>query len=204
MKCIILIAVFVALACGSDEPKLVPHHLPYAGLPYAGLGHIAPLGYAHGLGYGHGLGYAHGLGHLAYASGAPAVLPEHNLAYAHLPNLAIPAPVPAGLAPGLDELVTKEKIIAPSRAITHITPQVTRYEPEFNVQEVPYDVPYPVHKIVRPVHEVKTVRHPVKVVEHAPVEHHTYTKSTVEHAPVYAHHGYAHAGYAHHGYALEH
>jgi len=183
MKCLIVLAVFVAVACGrpADEPKLLaaPYGaLPYAGLPYAGLPYA-------------GLPYAGAHLGLGYAAGAAPVLPEHNLAYAHLPNLAIPAPVPAGLAPGLDELVTKEKIIAPSRAITHITPQVTRLEPEFNVVEVPYDVPYPVEKIVRPIHEVKTIRHPVKVVEHAPVEHHTYTHSTVEHAPVYAHHGYA-------------
>jgi len=198
MKCLILLAAFVALTYGADEPKLLaaPYgHFPFAygAFPYAGH-----HGYAAAPHHGYALGYA---GHHGYAAGAAAVLPEHNLAYAHLPNLAVPAPVPYGLAPGLDELVTKEKIIAPSRAITHITPQVTRYEPEFNVQEVPYDVPYPVEKIVRPIHEVKTIRHPVKVVEHAPVEHHTYTHNTVEHAPVVAHHGYVAA--PHHGYGYK-
>jgi len=201
MKCLIVIAAFVALAFASEEAETPANTY--------GLAH--PLALGHHVAYaGHHAGYAGVLGYpaLAYgaapalAYGAAPVLPEHNLAYAQLPNLAVPAPVPYGEAPGLDELVTKEKIIAPARAITHITPQITKSVPEFNVVERPYDVPYPVEVVRRPVITKKVVKHPIKVVEHKPVVKHTYTHSkVVAPAHVQTHHvapAYHHAVPAYH------
>ena len=98
--------------------------------------------------------YAHAP--VAYAAAPVAVAAPAPLAL----NLA--APVPAGDAPPFEELYTQEKVLAPVRANTKVTPQVTVQLPtKVNVEKVAVDVP-----VAAPY------AHPVPVPVAAPVAHH--------------------------------
>lgn len=146
---------------------------------------------------------------------APPVIPAAPAPYAAIP----PAPTNQGPAPA--DTVTVQKIAAPVRTHTVITPKVTRIEPELQVNkytvEVPVAVPVPVEReVIVEKHVAKPYAvevpqpyavpqpykvHPVQHVVETPVidEHHV----TV-HQPAVAHVGYAaaapvavaHAGYA--------
>jgi len=147
-------------------------------------------------------------------------LPIPAAPVAPAPYAAIP-PAPVNLGPAPANTVTHEKVLAPTRTHTIITPQQTRIEPELQVNkyqvDVPVAVPTPVerevivHKHVPKPYEVEVpVRvevpqpykvHQVKhVVETPVIEKQTYTVShpvavqqTVQHvAPVAA----ATVGYA--------
>merc|ERR1712106_866141 len=63
-----------------------------------------------------------------------------------------PAPVPAGYAPA--DTVTQQRVLAPVRTHTRITPQATNIIPQVNVQK--YNVDVPVH-IPTPVERIITV-----------------------------------------------
>merc|ERR1711963_771636 len=77
---------------------------------------------------------------------APPAIPAAPAPYAAIP----PAPTNQGPAPA--DTVTVTKIAAPVRTHTHITPKVTRIEPELQVNkytvEVPVAVPVPVEREV--------------------------------------------------------
>merc|ERR1711963_809416 len=77
---------------------------------------------------------------------APPAIPAAPAPYAAIP----PAPTNQGPAPA--DTVTVTRIAAPVRTHTHITPQVTRVEPELKVNkytvEVPVAVPVPVEREV--------------------------------------------------------
>ena len=93
---------------------------------------------------------------VAYAAAPVAVAAPAPVAL----NLA--APVPAGDAPPFEELYTQEKVLAPVRANTKVTPQVTVQLPtKVNVEKVAVDVP-----VAAPY------AHPVPVPVAAPVAHH--------------------------------
>jgi hypothetical protein len=83
--------------------------------------------------------------------------------------LAIPAPY-TNQGPAPADTVTQEKVLAPVRTHTRITPQVTRIEPELHVNkyavDVPVNVPVPVH---RDVVVTKTVEKPYPVDVPRPV-----------------------------------
>ena len=90
--------------------------------------------------------------HLAFAAPAP-------IAYPAVLNLK--APVPAGDAPPMDQLVTKQKVLAPVRAVSDVVPQVTVQHPtKVNVEKVAVDVPVaapyalPVPVAVAPHYEI--------------------------------------------------
>merc|ERR1719481_1383777 len=147
-------------------------------------------------------------------------LPIPAAPVAPAPYAAIP-PAPVNLGPAPADTVTHERVLAPSRTHTIITPQATRIEPELQVNkyqvDVPVAVPTPVerevivHKHVPKPYEVEVPTpyavpqpypvHQVKhVVETPVIEKQTYTVShpvavqqTVHHAaPVAA----ATVGYA--------
>ena len=112
------------------------------------------------------------------------------------PALPVAAPgpyalpkAPVNLGPAPADTVTQEKILAPARGHTVITPQVTRVEPELQVNQynvdVPRAVPVPVErevvveKVVQKPYHVEVPRpvpvavphkvHPVHEVVHTPV-----------------------------------
>merc|ERR1740128_703665 len=100
------------------------------------------------------------------------VIPAPPAPYAAIP----PAPVPAGYAPA--DTVTQEKVLAPVRTHTRITPQATNIIPQVNVQK--YNVDVPVH-VPTPVERVITVNkqvaapykvHPVQEIVETPHVHH--------------------------------
>lgn len=102
--------------------------------------------------------------HLAYAASAP-------IAFAAPAVLNLKAPVPAGDAPPMDELVTKQKVLAPVRAISEVVPQVTVQHPtKVNVEKVAVDVPVaapyalPVPVAVAPHFEIHQVHTPALTV----------------------------------------
>lgn len=104
--------------------------------------------------------------HLAYAAHpAPFVSP---FAYGVPAVLNVKAPVPAGEAPSMDQLVQKQKVLAPVRAVSDVTSQVTVQHPtKVNVEKVVVDVP-----VATPY------AHPVPVAVAAPYEiHHVHTPS---------------------------
>ena len=123
------------------------------------------------------------------------------------PAAPIIPPAPRNYGPAPADTVTQEKILAPVRTHTQITPRVTRIEPELQVNKVPVDVPIPnpvpvEREVVYQTHVAKpyTVEvpqpyavpqpykvHPVhQVVETPVIEQTSYTV----HQPV-AHIGYA-------------
>merc|ERR1719295_2339476 len=136
---------------------------------------------------------------VACAYGAPApdasVVAGHFAPAAPAPYAAIPpAPVPAGPAPA--DTVTVQRIAAPVRTHTKITPVRTQIVPQLQVNkynvDVPVHVPVPVEREVvvakhvakpynvevpRPVHVAKPYKvHPVQeIVEQPHVHHATYT-----------------------------
>merc|ERR1719412_1640647 len=121
---------------------------------------------------------------------APPAIPAPPAPYAAIP----PAPVPAGPAPA--DTVTVQRIAAPVRTHTKITPVQTQIVPQLQVNkynvDVPVHVPVPVEREVvvakhvakpynvevpRPVHVAKPYKvHPVQeIVEQPHVHHATYT-----------------------------
>merc|ERR1712080_295627 len=137
----------------------------------------------------------------SYVAGAPQTLTETRplpppVIPAAAPYVAAipPAPVPAGPAPA--DTVVQQKIIAPVRTHTRITPQQTNIIPKVEVQnynvDVPVHVPVPVertvivNKHVPEPYEVPVPRavpvaapykvHPVQEIVETPHVHHaTYT-----------------------------
>merc|ERR1719422_2092365 len=126
----------------------------------------------------------------SYVAGAPQNLVETR-PIAPPPLPPPPAPVPAGPAPA--DTVTVQKIAAPVRTHTRITPQVTNIIPEVQVNQynvdipvavpravpreiiktnhvaAPYDVPVPAPYKVHPVQEIVETPH----IHHATVETHS-------------------------------
>merc|ERR1719415_3607 len=89
---------------------------------------------------------------------APPVIPAAPAPYAAIP----PAPVPAGPAPA--DTVVQQKIAAPVRTHTRITPQVTNIVPQINVQNYNVDVPVAVPRAVpREIVQVSHVAKPYEV-----------------------------------------
>merc|ERR1719244_808172 len=134
-------------------------------------------------------------GHLAPDSVHTVPLPAPAIPAPPAPYAAIPpAPVPAGPAPA--DTVTRQRILAPVRTHTKITPVQTQIVPQLQVNkynvDVPVHVPVPVEREVvvakhvakpynvevpRPVHVAKPYKvHPVQeIVEQPHVHHATYT-----------------------------
>merc|ERR1712158_100251 len=123
----------------------------------------------------------------SYVAGAPQTLTETRpLAPPVIPHAAPyvaaipPAPVPAGPAPA--DTVVQQKILAPVRTHTRITPQQTNIISKVEVQnynvDVPVHVPVPVERTVivnKHVPEPYKV-HPVQEIVETPHVHHaTYT-----------------------------
>lgn len=99
-----------------------------------------------------------------------AAAPAIHHTYAAAPVVAAPVVVRAD-APHFDQLVTKEKVLAPVRTHTHITPQVTQVQPEVTVRKVIQDIP-----VAQPVVQYTAGPSPVihQTVHAAPAVHHTY------------------------------
>merc|ERR1712105_144365 len=137
----------------------------------------------------------------SYVAGAPQTLTETRpLPPPVIPHAAPyvaaipPAPVPAGPAPA--DTVVQQKILAPVRTHTRITPQQTNIIPKVEVQN--YNVDVPVHVPVPAPYEVPVPRavpvpapykvHPVQEIVETPHVHHaTYTTPVHEtvHVPVH-------------------
>ena len=108
----------------------------------------------------------------AYAAPAPLTFAAHpHIAYAAPTVLDLKASVPAGDAPPMNVLVTKQKVLAPVRAISEVTPQVTVQHPtKVNIDkvavEVPLATPYalPVPFPVAPHYEIHHVHTPALAV----------------------------------------
>jgi len=89
---------------------------------------------------------------------APPVIPAPPAPYAAIP----PAPVPAGPAPA--DTVVQQRILAPVRTHTRITPQVTNIVPQINVQKYNVDVPVAIPRAVpREIVQVSHVAAPYEV-----------------------------------------
>ncbi len=103
----------------------------------------------------------------------PVVVGQHTQIMK--PNLGAPfMGLATKFAPSMDELVTKEKVLAPARAVSEITPQVTVQHPtKVNIEkfdvEVPVAAPYahPVPVPVAPQYEIHQI-HQQRVVPVAP------------------------------------
>ena len=102
----------------------------------------------------------------------PVVVGQHTQIMK--PNLGAFMGYAAKDAPPMDQLVTKEKILAPARAVSEITPQVTVQHPtKVNIEkfdvEVPVAAPYahPVPVPVAPQYEIHQYHHQ-RVVPVAP------------------------------------
>jgi hypothetical protein len=147
---------------------------------------------------------------VSYVAGAPQnlvetrALPPPVIPAPPAPIAAIPpAPIPAGFAP--PDTVVQERILAPVRTHTVITPQQTQIVPQLQVNkynvDVPVNVPVPVERevlvtkhVARP-YTVEVPRpvpvpapyavHPVQeIVEQPHIHHATYTTHAV--APIAA------------------
>merc|ERR1712088_386655 len=148
----------------------------------------------------------------SYVAGAPQTLTETRpLAPPVIPHAAPyvaaipPAPVPAGPAPA--DTVVQQKILAPVRTHTRITPQQTNIIPKVEVQnynvDVPVHVPVPVertvivNKHVPEPYEVPVPRavpvpapykvHPVQEIVETPHIHHATVETHSTQAVVTAH-----------------
>merc|ERR1712243_357138 len=106
----------------------------------------------------------------------PPVIPHAAPYVAAIP----PAPTNQGPAPA--DTVVQQKILAPVRTHTRITPQQTNIIPQLNVQN--YNVDVPVHV---PVHTEQT--HVVPGVAHVPTVASYATNAVVGHAAIPAAHG---------------
>ena len=108
----------------------------------------------------------------AFAAPAPLTFAASQIGYAAAPTvLDLKAPVPAGDAPPMDVLVTKQKVLAPVRAISEVTPQVTVQHPtKVNIDKVAVEVPvatpyaFPVPVPVAPHYEIHHVHTPALTV----------------------------------------
>merc|ERR1711884_556528 len=134
----------------------------------------------------------------SYVAGAPQTLTETRplpppVIPAAAPYVAAipPAPVPAGPAPA--DTVVQQKILAPVRTHTRITPQQTNIIPKVEVQNYNVDVPVhvPVPRAVPVAAPYKV--HPVQEIVETPHVHHaTYTTHSAQavvtpvHTPVHA------------------
>jgi len=106
---------------------------------------------------------------VSYAAGAPQNLVQTvpiappAIPVAPLPLAAIPpAPIPAGPAPA--DTVVQQRILAPVRTHTRITPRVTNIVPQINVQKYNVDVPIAVPRAVpREIVVTKEVPRPYEV-----------------------------------------
>merc|ERR1719205_370633 len=95
----------------------------------------------------------------SYVAGAPqnlvetVALPAPAIPAPPAPYAAIPpAPVPAGPAPA--DTVVQQRILAPVRTHTRVTPQVTNIVPQINVQKYNVDVPVAIpHQSHPPGHQ---------------------------------------------------
>merc|ERR1719273_1240902 len=114
---------------------------------------------------------------------APPAIPAPPAPYAAIP----PAPIPAGPAPA--DTVVQQKIAAPVRTHTRITPQVTNIVPEINVQNYNVDVPVAVPRAVpRDVHVPAPYKvHPVQEIVETPHIHHATYETHSSQAVVTAH-----------------
>merc|ERR1711936_760731 len=149
---------------------------------------------------------------VSYAAGAPQNLVQTvpiappAIPVAPLPLAAIPpAPIPAGPAPA--DTVVQQRILAPVRTHTRITPQVTNIVPQINVQKYNVDVPIAVpravpreiivNKHVPKPYEVPVPRavpvpapykvHPVQEIVETPHIHHATYETHSSQAVVTAH-----------------
>lgn len=109
--------------------------------------------------------------HLAYAAHPAPLTFVSPFTYAAPAVLDVKAPVPAGEAPSLDQLVQKHKVLAPVRASSDVTPQVTVQHPtKVNVEKVAVDVPvatpylHPVPVAVSAPYEIHHVHNPALTV----------------------------------------
>merc|ERR1719318_2027050 len=106
----------------------------------------------------------------SYVAGAPQnIVKTVPIAPPAIP--APPAPIPAGPAPA--DTVVQQRIAAPVRTHTRITPQVTNIVPEINVQNYNVDVPIAVpravpREIVQVSHVAKPYEVPVPRAVHVP------------------------------------
>jgi hypothetical protein len=108
----------------------------------------------------------------AFAAPAPLTFAAPQIGYGIAPTvLNVKASVPAGDAPPMDDLVTKEKVLAPVRAISEVTPQVTVQHPtKVNIDkvavQVPVATPYAFHVPVpvAPHYEIHHVHTPALTV----------------------------------------
>jgi len=116
---------------------------------------------------------------------APAV---HTYAAPAVHTYAAPAVVRA--APHFDHLVTKEKVLAPVRTHTQLTPQVTQIQPEVTVrkviQDVGVDTPVYHTPVVHKTHVAPAQVHHQTYVAPAPAVHYAAAPALVQH-----HHAYA-------------
>merc|ERR1719273_1531952 len=132
---------------------------------------------------------------------APPAIPAPPAPYAAIP----PAPIPAGPAPA--DTVVQQKIAAPVRTHTRITPQVTNIVPEINIQNYNVDIPVAVPRAVpreiivqkhvakpyevpvpRPVHVAAPYKvHPVQEIVETPHIHHSTVETHSTQAVVTAH-----------------
>ena len=88
----------------------------------------------------------------------PPAIPAPPAPYAAIP----PAPVPAGPAPA--DTVVQQRILAPVRTHTRVTPQVTHIIPQINVQKYNVDVPVAIPRAVpREIVQVSHVAKPYEV-----------------------------------------
>jgi len=105
----------------------------------------------------------------SYVAGAPqnlvktVALPAPAIPAPPAPYAAIPpAPVPAGPAPA--DTVVQQRILAPVRTHTRVTPQVTNIVPQINVQKYNVDVPVAVPRAIpREIVQVSHVAKPYEV-----------------------------------------
>merc|ERR1711892_1519578 len=142
------------------------------------------------------------------AAGAPqnlvetVALPPPAIPVAPAPYAAIPpAPVPAGPAPA--DTVVQQRILAPVRTHTRVTPQLTNIVPQINVQKYNVDVPSAVPReiivnqhVAKP-YEVAVPRavpvpapykvHPVQEIVETPHIHHATYETHSTQAVVTAH-----------------
>jgi hypothetical protein len=123
------------------------------------------------------------------------------------PAAPVIPPAPRNLGPAPADTVTQEKIIAPVRTHTQITPKVTRIEPELQVNKVPVEVPVPVpvpveREVIYQTHVAKPytveVPHPVAVPQPYKVHpvHQVVETPVIEQTSYTVHQPVAHVGYA--------
>lgn len=83
---------------------------------------------------------------LAYQAALPAAYATYAAAPAQLARVQLQQD-----SPPFDQLVTKEKVLAPVRTHTQITPQVTQIQPEVTIRKVIHDVPVATPVVAQPI-----------------------------------------------------